>query len=521
MSTLSARAGQALRWGTLTLLARMGLQLVAQVLLARLLGPGAYGVYALGLALLTFTGFLAGNSFAYGLVIRPHIGAVDIRLAFTWQVLAGLFGATVLALAAPALATFFGAPALVTTLHWMALACALNASAGTALALMQRALDQRRQGLLQLAAYALGYLGAGLPLALAGWGAQALAVACAVQAACTLALALWLQPHPMRPLWQGPGQALTLHTGARVFLTNTVNWLSANLDRLVIGRFLPAPAVGLYALAWNLSQVPVALLVGATQPALMAAGTQLRSGVRQPREEAHASGQHLRRLAGAWEMACASAASLLPAAALCLALLARDLVALLYGPAWEASGALLALMLLCLPAWTAWALATPVLWHAGRPQQETTLQLPWLALALPLWVWVAGGGWPSSPGPLLAVAAVTALLLHVRAWVTVRAALACLGPSPARKLRLAAATRRGLALGAGCALALLAGQESARALAVSLWGLPPASIAGLSLAGGGVAALACAGALLLWRPALLGPQALALLRRAGLAGERP
>jgi hypothetical protein len=119
------------------------------------------------------------------------------------------------------------------------------------------------------------------------------------------------------------------------------------------------------------------------------------------------------------------------------------------------------------------------------------------------------------------VAAVTALLLHVRAWVTVRAALACLGPSPARQLRLASATRRGLALGAGCALALLAGRESARALAGSLQGLPPAAIAGLSLAGGGAAALACAGALLLWRPALLGPQALALLRRAGLAGGRP
>lgn len=554
MSTLSARAGQALRWGTLTLLARMGLQLVAQVLLARLLGPGAYGVYALGLALLTFTGFLAGNGFAYGLVLRPHIGEADIRLAFTWQVLAGLAGAALLAASAPALAGFFHAPALAPTLRWMALACAFNAGAGTALALMQRALDQRRQGLLQLSAYALGYLGAGLPLALAGFGAEALAAACAVQAAATLALALWLQPHPLRPLWRGPARAATLGTGGRVFLTNMVNWLSANLDRLVIGRCLPAPAVGVFALAWNLSQVPVALLVGATQPALVAAGTHLRAGGRREArranegpmqaqaatgEEGHitpdtsapdTSTRDLRRLAGAWEMANAGAASLLPTAALCGALLAPDLIALLYGPAWQASGPLLALMLLCLPAWTAWALATPVLWHTGRPQQEATLQLPLLLLALPLWAWAAldvpGTALADAEahtGRLLAVAGVTALLLHARAWLTVRAALKRLGRSPAR---LASPTWRGLALAACCALALLAGQEAASWIAAQVspgFALEETGVAtaGLRLATGGVSALGCAWGLLAVRPSLIGPQALALLRRAGVAGARP
>ena len=147
MATLSARAGQALRWGTLTLLARIGLQLVAQVLLARLLGPDAYGVYALGLALLTFAGFLAGNGFAYGLLLRPQIDDDDICLAFTWQVSAGLACAAAMVVGAPALAAFFRAPDLAPTLRWMAIACLCSACAGTALALMQRALDQRRQGL--------------------------------------------------------------------------------------------------------------------------------------------------------------------------------------------------------------------------------------------------------------------------------------------------------------------------------------------------------------------------------------
>jgi O-antigen/teichoic acid export membrane protein len=530
MATLSARAGQALRWGTLTLLARIGLQLVAQVLLARLLGPESYGVYALGLALLTFAGFLAGNGFAYGLLLRPHIDDDDSRLAFTWQASAGLACAAAMVVGAPALAAFFRAPDLAPTLQWMAIACLCSACAGTALALMQRALDQRRQGLLQLAAYALGYLGVGLPLALAGWQAQALAAACATQAVATLVLALWLRPHPLRPLWRGQGRAQTLDTGGRVFITNLVNWLAANLDRLIIGRYLQAHAVGLYALAWNLAQVPVTLLVGAAQPALLAAGTQLRGRGARTATPATAGAstalpplnpQALRRLAGAWEMAMASAATLLPGAALCLAMLAPDLVILLYGPAWQDSGALLAVMLLCLPAWTAWALATPVLWHAGRSHLEAGLQLPLLALALPLWIVTALFGERVFGGSLLPVALLSALLLHARAWRTVRAALVCLGRPVAR---LAPATGRGLLLAGACALALQAGRELAQALAPSLlpaaWVDAPSVFAALRLFGGGAAALAAAGGLLAWRPTLLGPQALALLRRTRVAEGR-
>jgi hypothetical protein len=245
-------------------------------------------------------------------------------------------------------------------------------------------------------------------------------------------------------------------------------------------------------------------------------------------------------------MAMARACALLPAAALCLALLASDLVALLYGPAWHSSGPLLALMLLCLPAWTAWALASPVLWHAGQSALEARLQWPLLSLALPLWVgaalwadastaswaqsqgttdWASGAGaviGALEPGSLMPMALITALLLHARAWRTVRAALACLGRPAAQ---LVPAIWRGLLLAGACALALEAGRGLAQGLAHGLlipaWAESPAAHAALRLLFGGAAALIAAGGLLAWRPSLLGPQALALLRRASAVQGRP
>jgi O-antigen/teichoic acid export membrane protein len=56
---LSARTERAMKWSALTTAARFALQLVAQVALARLLGPGNYGIYGIGIAVLTFATFLA------------------------------------------------------------------------------------------------------------------------------------------------------------------------------------------------------------------------------------------------------------------------------------------------------------------------------------------------------------------------------------------------------------------------------------------------------------------------------
>ncbi len=478
-ASLASLAERALKWSALTTLGRFVLQLGAQVALARLLGPGNYGVYGIGMAVLTFAGFIAGNGFSYSLMLQPSVGRDDIRFAFTWQTLTGLAAALAMLLSAPALAVFFDDPRIQPMLQWLSLACLLTAMSATAGCLLQRELNFRALGLVQLAAYAIGYLLVGVPLALHGWGATTLAVACVVQSAVTLVGNYAVCRHPVRPLLRHTGGGQALNTGKTVFFTNVVNWLLGNIDRVIIGRVLNAHAVGLYTLAYNLASIPNTLLVSAAQPTLLSSGAKIS--------------HDLQRLGQAWLVVLACVLVLVTPAAVVMAMLSGDLVRLLYGPAWAESAWVLALMFLCLPAWASWGLSTPVLWNTGRKHLEALLQLPLLALALPAW-------WLLTPGGLRSAAIVSAVVIYARAAVIVAAVLQALGLRWTRLLPFAA---RGLTVGALCASAVLAGQ----------WAVASFRLPAVSLSAGTAAALAAGLLVVLTVPQLLGSNARDALSR--------
>jgi len=468
--TLAALAERALKWSAATTVARFALQLGAQVALARILGPDNYGVYGIGIAVLTFVAFLSGSSFSWNLMLLPAVDDDDIRFSFTWQMLVGGGCALAMYAAAPAAAVFFADRRVEGMVQLLSVASLFTAASAPATCLLQRDLNFRMLGLIQLASYAVGYLAVGVTMALHGFGPYALGTAAVVQAAMVLLTSYAARPHPLRPLFSHAGGAAALATGRTVFLTNVVNWFLGNIDRVLIGRVLNAQAVGLYNVAYNLAAIPGTLLLGALQPTFLATGARLQHDPQ--------------RLAQGWRVALACVLVLATPAAVVFALLAGDLVRLLYGAAWAESAWVLGLLFLCLPAWACWGISTPVLWNTGRKHLEYMLQLPLLAMALPAW-------WIAAPSGIRAVATVSALIIAARAIVIVVAAL--------RALRLrwrvvAAPLLRGAALAVVCALAVLTGQHAAAG----------ATQAGVALAAGSAGALAVLLAVAVWPQQLLG-----------------
>ena len=479
MSGLGLSGVIAVKWSVVSTVGRFMLQMAVQVILARTLGPDIFGVFAIGMVVFTFATFVSGFGFSWSLLQRTNLCDEDIRFAWTWQLIMGMATMVSLYLLAPVLAAYFKEPRAQFVIEWLSLACLITSASSPATYLLQRDLNFRASGLIQIASYTLGYLAVGVPMALLGWGAASLVAAWLVQSIVVFIVSYILKPHPVRPLFWYSGAASAVGTGRAVFITNIINWLLNNLDRILIGRLLNAQALGLYNVAYNLATLPNSLLLGALQPAFLAAGAQLQADVQRHRQA------YFQMVATVWVLG-------LPAFVF-LSLISTDLVRFLYGPQWADAAWVMAILFLCMPAYVIWGLSTPVLWNTGRKHYEFALQLPILGLG------VLGFYMFSSLG-LHVVAVIAGLLLVMRGLVIGSAAMRAV---QLRWTTLLPHTIRGLLLSGMCAIGVLGSQK-----AVANFNLPI-----LSLVASSMTALILFALLINWRPQVLGDQTIAMIIR--------
>ncbi len=479
MSGLGQPGVAAVKWGTVSTLARLVLQLGVQVVLARTLGPEIFGIFAIGIVVLTFAGFVSGFGFSWSLLQRATVQVEDIRFALTWQVLVGLLTMASVYSLAPSLTAYFKEPQAQFVIEWLSLACLLTAASGPSTYLLQRDLNFRAVGLIQVGSYAAGYLLVGVPMALLGLGEAALIAAWLVQASVVLVASYSLKPHALRPLFWYAGAATAVTTGRAVFITNIVNWSLNNMDRVLIGRLLNAHSLGLYNVAYNMATLPNSVLLSALQPAFLAAGARLQD--------------QLPRLGRVYLNMLATVLVLVLPAFIFLGFIAVDLVRFLYGPAWLEAGRVLQILFFSMPAYVIWGLSTPVLWNTGHKHYEFALQLPLLLVGLAGFYAFAGHGLRSAAGVAAALLVLRAMVMSLAALRTLKIHWTSLLPHAAR----------GLLFSALCVMGVWLGRNATAEF----------QIAWLSLLASGLFALSAVVATILLSPPLLGTPTIDMVLR--------
>ncbi len=261
-----------------------GLWLFAQMWLARRLGPGAFGLFALGWTVLQIGGLVLPLGLHQSLV---HYGsrfwpqdpqglAVVLRRTFALALAVALGGSMLLWAAAPALAqAWFQKPTMAPVLRWTALAVGL-AALGRVLAAGSRIprrmaistlVEDLAPSALLLLGFALLQYGPFPPLE-AALRAMFLAMAGSV----TLGMMAWWRLFPaLRTREEGveeaPPLGQMLGYASAASLAGVFTLLTLRLDRLLVGRFLPGEAVGLYQAATQ-PAVFSAMVLGAFNTAL-------------------------------------------------------------------------------------------------------------------------------------------------------------------------------------------------------------------------------------------------------------
>jgi O-antigen/teichoic acid export membrane protein len=254
--TLKQRSVTGVFWNAGASVIQQLLNFAITVFLARALLPSDFGL--LGMTAI-FTGFVmifTDFGLAAALIQRTTVTERHLSSAFWMNVAAGIaLGAFVAALA-PALARFFGEPRLVALTLVLSVNFVISPLSIVQSALLQRAMNFRRLGLIAILATVLGGATA-IAAAATGLGVWSLIIQLLVRTTA-IVLMLWVSSD-WRPRWLIDGEAMRelWRFSASLAGFTAVNYWARSADNFLIGKFVGPAGLGIYSRAYNLMLLPI------------------------------------------------------------------------------------------------------------------------------------------------------------------------------------------------------------------------------------------------------------------------
>ena len=291
------------------------------IVLARLLSPTEFGLFALALMALALLSMF--NDFGLGrlLIARQDLDAGDKGTMLTLMIAAsGVLAVALVALAAP-VADLFEEPQLRALLIIIAATLLLSGPVWFYDTLLQRELEFKSR-LVAQCLQNITFGGVAVALVLLGHGVSGMAVANVVSYVMFLGCLLWVAPYRVRPTFQR-SRLRALLLGSRGFLVQSgVLFAQHNADNVTIAKILGSGPLGAYFLAYRLAQLTTEGIARPVANVTFAAFSRMR----------HRGEDWMQAYLSTLRMIALAACPV----ALVLSAAADPLVRFLYGPKWLA-----------------------------------------------------------------------------------------------------------------------------------------------------------------------------------------
>jgi PST family polysaccharide transporter len=249
------RTVSAVGWQFATVFGKYVLQFLVVAVLSRLLSPVDFGLVAQAMIFIGLANLFSDIGVAPALIQRKTITDAHIRVAFTFSVFTGLLMAGLAWLTAWIPALLFRTEGLEPLLKLLSVTLLLKSLGITATCLLMRRMDFRRWFWIYIGAYFAGSATVGVSMALAGYGAWALAWSYVAQDALACVILLAVVRHPMRFSFAREEARQLLGFGVGMTLSRLTHYATENLDRVVISRWLGVAPLGVYTRAYELLTV--------------------------------------------------------------------------------------------------------------------------------------------------------------------------------------------------------------------------------------------------------------------------
>jgi O-antigen/teichoic acid export membrane protein len=320
------------------------LRIGSLMVMARLLSPRDFGLVGMVTAL---TGVLAlFRDFGLSAATVQQVDVTDRQIStlFWINILVGVVLGVLTAAMAPIAVAFYHEPHLFWVTIALGTAFVFNAAGVQHSALLQRQMRFTALAAIDVIALVVSVC-IGISLALAGFRYWAL-VAAATSLPLVGTFCLWVTTRwiPGRPR-MGVGLRSMMRFGGGLTLTGLIVYVGYNFEKVLLGRFWGAGAVGIYGRAYQLSNIPTDNLNSAVGEVAFSALSRLRNDPLRFRNY-FLKGYSL-------------VLALTIPITMAVALFAPDLISVLLGPKWKEAGPILRLLS---PTILVFALINPIGW---------------------------------------------------------------------------------------------------------------------------------------------------------------
>lgn len=235
------------------------IQLIVQIILARLLSPAAFGVLAILLVVTQICDSIAQSGLGMALIQKNDSSSKSYSTA--WWLSLGLAAVLYLVvfITAPAISVFYDMPDLVVYLRVLGLVVFFNSANSIQRSFLQRSLNFKSIfAATTLAALASG--AAGIVMALLGFGVWAL-VAQSLLQSVFICIVMWAKVSWKPTLVFEVDEAKRLFGyGWKICITGVLNVFYSGISELIIGRACSAGELGLYSQGRKYPQAAIGVM---------------------------------------------------------------------------------------------------------------------------------------------------------------------------------------------------------------------------------------------------------------------
>ena len=305
------------------------LRIASTAALARLLEPKDFGLVAMVTVVTGVYGMFTSAGLSSATVQHAKVSEEQVSTLFWINMAVGALLALLCLVTAPALAAFYHEPRLFWVTVALAAGFLANAAGVQHSALLQRQMRFGTLTVIDILTQLLTLI-VGIVMAVAGLGYWSL-VGMALVTPTFSTLSKWLVTgwFPGRPC-RGSGIAPMLRFGGIITLNSVVVYLAYNLEKILLGRFWGAGALGLYGRAFNLINIPTENLNGSVGGVAFSALSRLQD------DPVRLKNYFLKGYSLVMSMT-------LPITIFC-AIFADDIILILLGPKWHEAAVIFRLL---------------------------------------------------------------------------------------------------------------------------------------------------------------------------------